>query len=134
MIKGIGPVYAERIVKCFGLDTLEIIDKSPDRLLEVPGIGGKPVEKINACWQEQQSIRYEMIFLRGHGVDPSYAQKIFKSYGDKEVQILEFNSDPNACFNPPYIHSFFKMHRLIQVIDKYINEYLFADEIIKSSL
>jgi exodeoxyribonuclease V alpha subunit len=91
MIKGIGPVYAERIVKCFGLDTLEIIDKSPDRLLEVPGIGGKRVEKIKACWQDQQSIREVMIFLRGHGVSPSYAQKIFKNYGEKSIEKVRAN-------------------------------------------
>ncbi len=91
MIKGIGPVYAERIVKCFGLDTLEIIDKDPDRLLEVPGIGGKRVEKIKACWQDQQSIREVMIFLRGHGVSPSYAQKIFKNYGEKSIEKVRTN-------------------------------------------
>jgi exodeoxyribonuclease V alpha subunit len=91
MIKGIGPVYAERIVKCFGLDTLEIIDKSPDRLFDVPGIGEKRVEKIKVCWQEQQSIRDVMIFLRGHGVSPSYAQKIFKNYGDKSIEKVQSN-------------------------------------------
>ena len=91
MIKGIGPVYAERIVKCFGLDTLEIIDKSPDRLLEVPGIGGKRVEKIKACWHEQQSIREVMIFLRGHGVSPSFAQKIFKNYGERSIEKVRSN-------------------------------------------
>jgi exodeoxyribonuclease V alpha subunit len=91
MIKGIGPVYAERIVKCFGLETLEIIDKSPDRLLEVPGIGGKRVEKIKACWHEQQSIREVMIFLRGHGVSPSFAQKIFKNYGEKSIEKVRSN-------------------------------------------
>ena len=91
MIKGIGPVYAERIVKCFGLDTLEIIDKSPDRLLEVPGIGSKRVEKIKACWQEQQSIRDVMVFLRGHGVSASYAQKIFKNYGEKSIEKVRSN-------------------------------------------
>jgi exodeoxyribonuclease V alpha subunit len=91
MIKGIGPVYAERIVKCFGLDTLEIIDKSPDRLLEVSGIGDKRVEKIKACWQEQQSIRDVMIFLRSHGVSVSYAQKIFKNYGEKSIEKVRAN-------------------------------------------
>lgn len=91
MIKGIGSVYAERIVKCFGLDTLAIIDKAPDRLLEVPGIGGKRVEKIKVCWQEQQSIRDVMIFLRGNGVSPSYAQKIFKKYGDKSIEQVRSN-------------------------------------------
>jgi exodeoxyribonuclease V alpha subunit len=91
MIKGIGPVYAERIVKCFGLNTLEIIDKSPGRLLEVAGIGDKRVEKIKACWQDQRSIRDVMIFLRGHGVSPSYAQKIFKNYGDKSIEKVRSN-------------------------------------------
>lgn len=91
MIKGIGPVYAERIVKCFGLDTLDVIDKEPDRLFEVSGIGGKRVEKIKMCWKDQQSIRDVMIFLRGHGVSPSYAQKIFKAYGDRSIEKVRGN-------------------------------------------
>jgi exodeoxyribonuclease V alpha subunit len=91
LIKGIGPVYAERIVKCFGLETLEVIDKEPDRLLEVPGIGAKRVEKIKECWKDQQSIRDVMVFLRGHGVSPSYAQKIFKNYGDKSIEKVRAN-------------------------------------------
>lgn len=91
MIKGIGPVYAERIVKCFGLSTLDVIDKSPDRLFEVPGLGAKRVEKIKSCWQEQHSIREVMIFLRGHGVSPSYAQKIFRNYGDKSIEKVRSN-------------------------------------------
>ncbi len=91
MIKGIGPVYAERIVKCFGLDTLDVIDKEPDRLFEVSGIGGKRVDKIKMCWKDQQSIRDVMIFLRGHGVSPSYAQKIFKAYGDRSIEKVRGN-------------------------------------------
>lgn len=91
MIKGIGPVYAERIVKCFGLNTLAVIDKTPDRLLEVSGIGEKRIEKIKSCWQEQQAIRDVMIFLRGHGVSPSYAQKIFKKYGDSSIEKVRSN-------------------------------------------
>ncbi len=91
MIKGIGPIYAERIVHRFGLNTLDIIDKSPERLLEISGIGEKRIEKIKTCWHEQQSIREVMIFLRGHGVSPSYAQKIFKKYGDKSVEKVRSN-------------------------------------------
>src|SRR5580700_3996155 len=91
MIKGIGPAYAEKITQHFALATLEIIDKVPERLLEVPGIGSKLVEKIKLCWQEQQSIRDVMIFLRGHGVSPSYAQKIFKNYGDKSIEKVRSN-------------------------------------------
>jgi exodeoxyribonuclease V alpha subunit len=91
MIKGIGPVYAERIVKYFGLETLEIIDKTPDRLLEVSGIGGKRIDRIKVCWQEQRAVRDVMIFLRGHGVSPSFAQKIFKHYGEKSIERVRSN-------------------------------------------
>lgn len=91
MIKGIGPVYAERIVKCFGTETLEIINQTPDRLFEVSGLGGKRIEKIKVCWLEQQSIRDVMIFLRGHGVSPSYAQKIFKKYGSQSIEKVRSN-------------------------------------------
>lgn len=86
MIKGIGPAYAERIVKHFGLKTLYIIDESPDDLLKVPGLGEKRVETIKRCWQEQNSIRNVMVFLRGHGVSPSFAHKIYKHYGDQSIQ------------------------------------------------
>lgn len=91
MIKGIGAVYAERIVKRFGIATLAIIDREPDRLLEVDGIGEKRIEKIKSCWQEQQHIRKVMIFLRGHGISPSFAQRIFKRYGDDSVDKVKQN-------------------------------------------
>lgn len=91
MIKGIGAVYAGRIVEMFGLDTLDVIDQQPDRLLEVSGIGEKRVERIKSCWKDQKSIRDVMIFLRGHGVSPSYAQKIFKHYGEKSIEQVRSN-------------------------------------------
>jgi exodeoxyribonuclease V alpha subunit len=91
MIKGIGPVYAERIVQSFGIETLDVIDKSPDRLLEVSGIGAKRIGKIKECWLEQRAIRDVMIFLRGHGVSPSYAQKIYKKYGDLSIEKVRNN-------------------------------------------
>ena len=92
MIRGIGPVYAERIVKKFGIDTLKVIDESPARLLEIDGIGDKRVELIESCWQQQKAVRDVMIFLRSHGVSPSYAQKIYKAYGDQSVE--KVRSDP----------------------------------------
>lgn len=91
MIKGIGKVYAERIVSQFGLNTLEVIDHTPDQLFNVPGIGKKRVETIISCWQEQRAIREVMIFLRSHGVSPAYAQKIFKTYGDKSIEKVSSN-------------------------------------------
>ncbi len=92
MIRGIGPVYAERIVKKFGIDTLKVIDESPARLREIEGIGDKRVELIESCWQQQKAVRDVMIFLRSHGVSPSYAQKIYKAYGDQSIE--KVRSDP----------------------------------------
>lgn len=81
LIKGIGPIYAKRIVEAFGIDTLTIIDQNPERLSEIPGIGRKRIDLIQGCWQEQKVVRDVMLFLQSHGVSPAYAQKIYKVYG-----------------------------------------------------
>lgn len=91
LIKGIGPVYAERIVEQFGEDTLTIIDQSPDRLKEVKGLGKKRLDQIKDCWSEQKSIREVMIFLQTYGVSPTYAQKIYKSYGAQSIHKVKEN-------------------------------------------
>jgi exodeoxyribonuclease V alpha subunit len=91
MIKGIGPAYAERIVKKFGSATLSVIDATPQKLLTVDGIGEKRIERIIQCWEDQRQIRTVMIFLRGHGVSPSFAQKIYKTYGDQSIEKLKDN-------------------------------------------
>ncbi|MBS3904459.1 MAG: ATP-dependent RecD-like DNA helicase [Simkania sp.] len=91
MIKGIGPVYAKRIVDTFGVKTLDIIDEQPESLLKVPGLGEKRVDKIKSCWQVQRQIREVMVFLRGHQVSPSLAQKIFRAYGDKSIETVKSN-------------------------------------------
>lgn len=91
LIKGIGHVYAGRIVEKFGVDTLTVIDQSPEKLLEIPRLGEKRVEKIKQCWSEQKSIREVMVFLQTYGVSPAYAQKIFKSYGDACIQKVKEN-------------------------------------------
>lgn len=91
MIKGIGPAYAERIVKQFGTETLTIIEQEPERLYEVSGIGEKRILRIKECWKEQQQVRQVMIFLRGHHVSPAFAQKIFKHYGDMSIEKVQTN-------------------------------------------
>lgn len=89
LIKGIGPAFAERIIKAFGINTLKVIDETPHKLLQVPGIGEKKLERISYCWSSQKSIREVMIFLQHYDVSPSFAQRIFKVYGDKSVKILK---------------------------------------------
>ncbi len=91
MIKGLGPVMAKRIVKKFGRETLDIVDKDIDRLTEVDGIGAKRVAMIKSAWDEQKDIRNVMIFLQSHGVSSGYATKIFKQYGNRSVAVVKQN-------------------------------------------
>jgi exodeoxyribonuclease V alpha subunit len=91
LIKGIGAAYAQRIVDEFGVETLHVIDETPARLKEVKGLGKKRIEKIISCWSEQKTVREVMIFLQSHNVSPTYAQKIFKTYGTKSIEIVKEN-------------------------------------------
>ena len=79
LIKGIGPVMAERMVYHFGVDIMHIIDDEPGRLIEVPGLGPKRSTRIKDAWAEQKAIKQVMIFLQGVGVSTSLAVKIYKS-------------------------------------------------------
>jgi exodeoxyribonuclease V alpha subunit len=91
MIKGIGPKLAERIVGQFKEDTFTIIEQKPERLLEVPGIGVDRTGKITAAWQEQKQVKEIMVFLHGHAVSTNLAVKIYKTYGDKSLEIVQQN-------------------------------------------
>jgi exodeoxyribonuclease V alpha subunit len=91
LIKGIGPVYAQKIIKYFKEDTLKIIDETPKALLEISGIGKKRVDIIIKCWQEQKHVRDVMIFLRSCNVSPAYAQKIYKTYGNESIERVKQN-------------------------------------------
>ena len=91
LIKGIGPAYAGRIVEKFGIDTLNVIDQTPEKLMEIPRLGQKRIDLIKSCWIEQKSIRDVMIFLQSHGISPSYAQKIFKCYGSQSIVKVQQN-------------------------------------------
>lgn len=91
LVKGIGHIYAGRIVEKFGIDTLNVIDQNPEKLLEVAGLGKKRIDKIKECWTEQKSVREVMIFLQSHDISPAYAQKIFKNYGMQCITKVQQN-------------------------------------------
>lgn len=91
LIKGIGNVFAERIVSYHGKKTLDVIDKTPDELLKIDGIGEKRISKIKECWDEQKAVREVMVYLQTQGISPIYAQKIFKQYGDDSVWKIQDN-------------------------------------------
>ncbi|SFK76600.1 exodeoxyribonuclease V alpha subunit [Streptomyces pini] len=88
LIKGIGPKIAERIVDHFGLETLEVIENEPERLIEVPGLGPKRTKLIGAAWEEQKAIKEVMVFLQGVGVSTSIAVRIYKKYGDASISVV----------------------------------------------
>ncbi|MFG3117638.1 ATP-dependent RecD-like DNA helicase [Streptomyces sp. NPDC048197] len=88
LVKGIGPVFADRITQHFGVDTLDIIEREPQRLIEVPGLGPKRTKKIADAWEEQKAIKEVMVFLQGVGVSTSIAVRIYKKYGDASISVV----------------------------------------------
>ena len=91
LIKGIGAVYAKKIVDTFGVDTLQVIEENPDSLINVSGIGKKRVDRIKTAWIEQKEIKNVMMFLTEHGVSTAYAVRIYKTYKDKSVEVVKEN-------------------------------------------
>ena len=91
MIRGIGPVYAKKLVRAFGEAVFEVIAQEPVRLREVTGIGPKRAQRIIAGWAEQKVIREIMLFLHSNGVGTSRAVRIYKTYGADAVQLISEN-------------------------------------------
>ena len=91
MIRGIGPVYAKKLVRVFGDKVFDIIEAEPDRLREVDGIGPVRAGRITAAWAEQKVVREIMVFLHSHGVGTARAVRIFKTYGADAVQVMSEN-------------------------------------------
>ncbi|HPZ44056.1 MAG TPA: ATP-dependent RecD-like DNA helicase [Bacillota bacterium] len=91
LIKGIGPVMAKRIVKTFGLSTLDVIETAPEELAKVDGIGVKRIEMIKKAWEEQKEIKEIMVFLQSHGVSAAYSARIFKRYGKDSIENVREN-------------------------------------------
>ncbi len=88
LVPGVGPVLAKRIVETFGAHTLEVIEKHPERLSEVSGLGKRKAETLRAAWREQQAVADVMLFLQGCGVSPAFASRIYKRYGDKAIELV----------------------------------------------
>ena len=91
MIRGIGPVYAKKLVRTFGERVFDIIETEPGRLRDVDGIGPVRAERITIAWAEQKTVREIMVFLHTHGVGTARAVRIFKTYGADAVQVMSEN-------------------------------------------
>ncbi len=91
MIRGVGPVYARKLVRAFGEKVFDVIEATPDRLREVDGIGPVRAASILAAWAEQKAVREIMVFLHSHGVGTARAVRIFKTYGADAIQVMTEN-------------------------------------------
>lgn len=89
--KGIGKKYARKIVQAFGSKTIDILDKHPEKLSTIRGIGKGRLKKIQESWKKHKAIQDVMIFLQGHGVTPGYAARIYSKYGDDSIAIVTKN-------------------------------------------
>lgn len=91
LIRGVGPKTAKRIVAHFGIETLNVIEGAPERLVEVPGVGRGRSETIRLAWAEQRAVKEVMLFLQSYGVSTGLATKIYKEYGDDAVAVVKSN-------------------------------------------
>ncbi len=91
VIPGIGETIAERIVKRFGDRTLEVIDKEPDRLLRVDGLGPKRVAAVKKAWREHRDMSDLLVFFQSHGVGMGTALKIYRHYGSRSAEVVKDN-------------------------------------------
>src|SRR6266700_1029745 len=91
MIRGIGPVYAKKLVRAFGEKVFDTIEAEPERLREVTGIGLVRAKRITDAWAEQKIVREIMVFLHSNGVGTARAVRIYKTYGADAVQVMTEN-------------------------------------------
>jgi len=91
LIKGVGPATAKKIVSHFSEKTLDVFESRIEELMNVPGIAEIKLEQIKTSWEEHRAIRDVMLFLQGYGISTLFATKIFKTYGDKAIQIVSEN-------------------------------------------
>lgn len=100
LIRGVGPKFAKLIVSKFGYDTLNVIENSPHRLLEIPNVGQRRVDLIYNAWKEHKNIKNLMIFLQQCNVSTALGYKIYKVYGDKSISTIK--KDPYSLIDNVY--------------------------------
>ncbi|MGN0853023.1 MAG: ATP-dependent RecD-like DNA helicase [Kiritimatiellia bacterium] len=92
LIKGIGPVLANRIVDAFGSDTLDVLDHHSGRLAEIPKVGPRKIEQIRKAWRDERGMREVMIFAQTYGISAAKTAKIYRKYGPDSIAIIK--ADP----------------------------------------
>ncbi|MBP5786768.1 MAG: ATP-dependent RecD-like DNA helicase, partial [Kiritimatiellae bacterium] len=91
LIKGIGPVYAKKLVEHFGKYVLDVIENRSAELERVEGIGPTRRKKIKDSWTAQRTVREIMSFLFANGVSTGKAFRIYKLYGEKAIETVRLD-------------------------------------------
>nr|VFK68059.1 MAG: exodeoxyribonuclease V alpha subunit [Candidatus Kentron sp. UNK]VFK73287.1 MAG: exodeoxyribonuclease V alpha subunit [Candidatus Kentron sp. UNK] len=91
MVRGIGPHFAGKLVRTFGEQVFQVIEKEPERLTEVPGLGPKRKSQIIEAWAGQRAVQDIMVFLRSYGIGSARAVRIFKTYGNDAIARVREN-------------------------------------------
>ena len=91
LVRGVGPVLAKRIVAAFGAATIDVLNREPERLREVGGVGAVKLREVRRSWAEHRDIRDLIMFLQEHGVTTGLATKIHRQYGDRSFTVLKSN-------------------------------------------
>ncbi len=110
LIKGVGPKTAQKIVRHFKDQTLDVFEQEIQRLTEVPGIAFKKLEMISSAWSEHRAIRDVMMFLQSHGISTLFAVRIYKEYGDNAISHV--TQDPYRLANDFYGIGFFSADKV----------------------
>ena len=92
MIKGVREGFAKKLVAKFGVNIFDVIENESARLEEIPGVGAERRKAIKNAWAEQRQVREIMLFLYAHGAGTARAQRIFKTYGEKSIEVVR--NDP----------------------------------------
>jgi exodeoxyribonuclease V alpha subunit len=91
LIKGIGTHFAKKLISAFGDKVFDVIEKKPELLSTLDGIGKVRAKSICNNWKDQKIVREIMIFLQSHGVGTTRATRIFKTYGEDAIAIVSKN-------------------------------------------
>ena len=91
LVPGISKKIARSLVKYFKGDTLMVLDFTPDRITEIPGIGPKKAKKIIKGYKEQRAAQEIMMFLKEQGIGNAAAVKIYRQYGDESITKIKAN-------------------------------------------
>jgi len=89
LVEGVGPKTAQKLVAHFGNDTLDILEHSPDRVQEAPGIGAVRARALREAWQRHETVHRIMVFLHEHGIGGALAGRIYARYGDQAIEMIE---------------------------------------------